>query len=271
MVDDTKVTIGIIGGCLAAQPGIPHSKLYHKRLIKLLDEGMGIEVGIVLAKDSHSSYTDRLAGLLQRRQLDAVLLHIRPTTCHMKRQCLVTMPGGGKSGRIINPLLLRRSGESWHSRKGHSTTDAAGRGVGYDHGAISPRRRGLMVLNCLLGVLLGAHRLALRNERHLVKEMHTACKREGIQLYILGPTPARMTPLDDWICRSASQSIEALAKELGIAYTAYHDLLTPEHKHMLNADMLHLTEDGHEHMAKVLYQLFQEEPLGMDGRWRSQG
>ncbi len=68
--------LGIAGGCLSHQPGIPFSRLYHQVLSRRLQDAYAVRLRSVIDHSFASPLDQRLTALAGR-ETDLVLVHVR--------------------------------------------------------------------------------------------------------------------------------------------------------------------------------------------------
>lgn len=248
-----QFSLAIIGGCLGAQPFIPQSKLYHRQFRKQMKADKNTAVKIVLSKHFDLSYTDRLK-YLESNTIDGILLHIRPTAVIVKNKVLCR--NERNRSFFINPFLFNRSRYGWMSEwSRYQIRSDKNEFVRNDIDTHNIRKSkfGFGFFNSLLGVLLGLHYWAVKDELKAVKELHDLCQQKGIKLFVLGPTPYKVNWIDEWLCKNMTAELRKALDEQDIPFCCFQQATSFEGENLLKLDGHHLNSDGHTFLAKYLF------------------
>lgn len=104
--------LAILGGCLSHQASIPLSALYHRQLAVWLAREQGVRLRVHLARAFDLEPAQRLQWLLQRRRVDAVLLHWRNTTARKVPLLLKRRTDRGVEV-VLHPFVLQPWRTGW--------------------------------------------------------------------------------------------------------------------------------------------------------------
>jgi len=107
-----EITMGIIGGCLSHQRGIPRSALYHQQLAKSLADSGKARLRFRIARDFDREYLYRFERLREECDLDCVLVHVRSEVVR-KAALLVTLSTADEIRVSLHPYLFSRGETGW--------------------------------------------------------------------------------------------------------------------------------------------------------------
>jgi len=219
--------LGIVGGCLSHQPGIPFTSLYHQVLSRKLKDAYGVTLRPVIDRSFDASADLRLSALAER-QADLVLVHVRS---------VVT---------VSSTVLYRRSSRS--PRK-----DGAERPP--DLRAASGSREGLHPdwmheCNMALGVLAGRYRRVSAGQLGEAIASTEAARRRDLSLLVMGPTGVVRGPVDRMVCAKLNRSLARASHTPGFEFV---DVLEGWDGAYCLPDGYHLTAEGHRHVADRLF------------------
>jgi hypothetical protein len=266
--------LGIIGGCLTHQPGIPKSELYHQRLAKRLEQSEGIRLRVRIARDFRQEHVLRLESLLQEHRLDAVMVHARSEFCR-KAPCLVTVHTEGEFRYYLHPFLFRPWRSGWAAvensgfagcrlvlRRPSPVGPATQSGpmneqTSEDHADVVPgavRVGGIRIRDTFYigGVLTGLDTWAIRDELRMLEDLHTRCRELGLPLLVLGPS---RRPDDYWLdrlCVKLDKRVRIATGHRGIPYSDLMAISDKQGERMYRPDGFHLTASGHAYVAEQL-------------------
>jgi hypothetical protein len=270
--------LGIIGGCMSHQPGIPMNALFHRRLARLLEDDPGVRLRPRIVRSFESGYCERLAELLGEGPLDGLLVHVR-ITATARSVLFVRARREGRVRRRLNPALVRRRHrpevaweQPWGGDEARARTAAGGGAAGapdWDrpHGRRLGRIRFASV-NYMLGALVGLDRWAIEDELLRLGELDRACREARLPLFVLGPTPA---PDGRWQRRMVGTLNAALRRrtsELGLP-CALIDPGDAQLPGVTLGDGVHMSVEGHRVVAETLYRGGMREWVRGSGEARS--
>lgn len=262
MPESATFRLGIIGGCMSHQVGIPMRDLYHRQLADQLEATRDIRVRVHIARSFGAGYVSRLESLLAQRELDGVMLHLRVSIMRRSRLVLEQVVDGRKR-RYLNPVLLDRShsgprvdalrarenaGAQRMRRGGQELQERAAR---HDRRRLRRRRYRAWLdrINWALGSLVGLDRWAVENELVVLREFLAACAARGLPVAVLGPTPMIGR---DWQYRTAQMlnaRMRGFAAEAGVPVALIEQTHDAAGRPLVKADGLHLTPEGHGFVA----------------------
>ena len=273
-------SLGIIGGCLTHQRGIPKSKLYHQRLAKRLEQSAGIRMRVRIARDFRQEHVSRLESLLQEHRLDAVMVHVRSEFCR-KAACIVTVHTEGEFRYYLHPFLFRPWNSGWAAVENagfagcrvilrrsspvarktdcESNRDSAPQ----DEADVVPgaiRVGGFAIRDGFYigGVLTGLDTWAIRDELRMLADLHTRCRELGLPLLVLGPS---RRPDDYWLdrlCVKLDARLRSATGKRGIPYSDLMAISDERGERMYRPDGFHLTASGHAYVADQLQQALRQ-------------
>jgi hypothetical protein len=272
--------LGIIGGCLTHQPGIPKSELYHQRLAKRLEQSKGIRLRVRIARDFRQEHVFRLESLLKEHRLDAVMVHVRSEFCG-KAACVVTVHSEGEFRYYLHPFLFRPWRSGWAGvenagfagcrlilRRPSPVTQATDRDCKSDDdqkdwadivpGAL--RVGGVRIRDTFYvgGVLTGLDNWAIRDELRMLEDLHTRCKELGLPLLVLGPS---RRPDDYWLdrlCVKLDARLRAATKKMSLPYADLMAVNDAKGVRMYRPDGFHMNAGGHSYVADQLARVLEE-------------
>jgi hypothetical protein len=272
-------TLGIIGGCLTHQVGVPKSGLYHQRLKRRLSETVRVNLKVRIARDFEEEPVVRLASLVAENSLDAVMLHVR--SAFVGKASLVTIaPTPAEFRYYLHPFLFR----PWHSgwaevqnadfagcvmlgrRKNPVTTPSTGGENANSAGSVAERKdwgdtvpgatriAGVSIrdLFFLGGSLCGLDSWAIRDELRMLQDVRAQCEELELPLFVLGPS---RRPDNFWLDRLCKKLDVRLREECSKHALPYCDLMRASDqrgRRMYRADGFHFTEEGHGYCAEQL-------------------
>jgi len=272
--------LGIIGGCLTHQPGIPKSELYHQRLAKRLEQSKGTRLRVRIARDFRQEHVFRLEGLLKEHRLDAVMVHVRSEFCR-KAALIVTIHTGGEFRYFLHPYLFRpwRSGWAALENSGFAgcrlvlrrpspvgqaaTSESSGGEDQEDHADIVPgavRVGGLAVRDLLYGggVLAGLDGWAIRDELRMLEDLYVYCRDLGLPLLVLGPSRRPDNHWFDRLCVKLDARLRAATKKMSLPYADLMAVNDAKGVRMYRPDGFHMNAGGHSYVADQLARVLEE-------------
>jgi hypothetical protein len=255
--------LGIIGGCLSHQVGIPMSMLYHRQMAAHLLETTGIQLRVHITRDFSRAYHERLAGLLCGSPIDAVLLHVRMAHSR-KARVVVALSSDDRIDYFVNPALWSRRG----LRVGALDTTGFKNGIkilsrkisgstaeAFERPAEGGRVFGLYLkqINQALGELLRLDQWAIDDEMHLLETFRDTCRERKLPFLILGPTPAPDAYWTQRQCHKMNQQLADTLPTMGVPYAIFDHTIGQDGRHLVNRDGIHLNVAGHTYVANLLY------------------
>lgn len=278
---DRTFNLGIVGGCLTHQPGIPRSLLYHQILASDL-AGQGIRLRVRISRGFERDPVDRVAALVAGGEVDAVLLHVRNTFVR-KAGILATVARKGVIRYYLHPFLFRPWRLGWsevenrdfagelrvmerlspvQERKadpsGESRSEERSEDATLPHG--SKKFLGLS----LRGLIYRAGRLAMldrwmqRDELRMLREAMEFCQERRLPLLIMGPSHR---PEESYLNRLCIDMDRRLAKWITPSSASYCSLMNDVpggHAGLYSRDGLHMNRAGHAHVAGCLEPLVKQ-------------
>jgi hypothetical protein len=263
--------LGILSGCKTHQAGVPKSGLFHRRLAKSLEEGGRAHLRIRIAREFDQEHVVRLGSLLAKGPLDAVLVDIRSQFVR-KSALITTIVAGGEFRYYFHPFLLRPwlSGWTavennrfagsrllWRRKSPIDDPEPGANSFGVDRADVVPgatRVAGISLRDCFYaaGAAVGLDAWTLRDEVRMLREVHAACRKEGLPLIVLGPS---RRPDDFWydrLCQKLDKRLRRLCEELSTPYAGLPDVYDRAGQRMYRADGFHLNLSGHAYVAEQL-------------------
>ena len=291
MSPDREFRLGIIGGCLAWQPGTPACLLYQNVLAGSLRQTTGAVLLPQVARFSDGEYVERLLELASESRLDGVVLFIRILLLR-KTGILVKHRASGVTTYAVHPFLLRRGQDRrWDDLErsafqGYLRYQRGGPArvlppepdgeapcapnmvpapeilpppdMPQDHYDTRPRLNQLPGISFgrvsrFAGRLLGLEDWAVEDEIREMTLVHEACCEMGIPLAVFGPFPA---PYAVWIERFMSRvrdRVRLAAATLGASYVDISTDRKAADMEFIMADGIHMNEEGHRLVAAALH------------------
>jgi len=279
MTEPRVFQLGIVGGCMTHQPGIPMNDLYHRQLAAMVEASTGIRIRPRIARAFGFDYAIRLNSLSSRYQLDGVLLHLRVVIMRRSR-LVVSLGGDGHQRRSLHPALFNRShdGEAVAALRAVETAGVANLVRGPDdlaevatrHDRTLPGKRfvGLRVrdLNWAAGALVGLDRWAVEDEIRMLEDFVRACAERSLPLFVLGPTPLLGRQWQARAPRMLTGRLGEFADDNGLPVALIEDTHDSAGRPLVKSDGMHLTLEGHHYIATLLYERGMPEWIVSAGR-----
>ena len=191
MPDLREFRLGIIGGCLSHQSDIQHSRLFHRQLDRMLQEGQGIRLKVAITRQFDRDYSERLEALLGESDVDGVMLHMRVVFV-AKSVLLVNRLEDGKRYYRLHPFLFKQYETGWNKRltsefarkslfvSREPSKSTEGDEDPFEHPTPSRKIFGfrLRTLNLLAGTLLGLDNWAMTDEFEMFDRFKDACDKQ---------------------------------------------------------------------------------------------
>jgi len=249
------VRMGIVGGCLSHQPGIPIKQLYHQQLAGMLTD-RGITLRTLLDRSFDARYSERLADLTDRG-IDLALLHVRPMAVLENSRILVRKEQADGNAFRINGRLWGGAFADPSMRSSHSPSAQrfAKRDGNLRSAQMFEQNPGCLGrVNLLLGFLLGLHKRVVAETLSAIENAADLAARNDIPLLVMGPTPYAGGTVGRWLCM---QMNDALRQRSSGRFT-FVDVFTGWQLEYLFPDGLHVTQDGHAHVADRLHSAIEQ-------------
>lgn len=259
-----KFCLGIIGRCLACQPWMPPSDLYHRQLKIMLQERDGITLHVSLSGRSDLEPYERMSTLHTKKPLNGVLYHMR----HALEQTLVysRRNPSGKLRYSLHPYFFKRFlakqqpvyedcnavGLAQSIRKKKDSQNL------FDIQPPMRKLRGISLrqVNLWAGNLCGLNTHVIANEWIFFEKLRGLCIELNIPLFVLGPVPTvemLETKKKSLLWERKRKFAETVLSRHDIPYyfldSLQDELGMPIHK----GDRVHLTSEGHALLARELY------------------
>lgn len=259
--------LGIIGGCMSHQDGMPLSKLYHRRFGKGLMEQSGVRLNVRIVREFQRPYHERLDALLAEEQLDGVLLHMRVTIAR-KSSILSRHSSDGVARYYLHPFLLNRRKVGWAAIELNNFDGGicvVSRKASYVYAAehnlprtgTSGKKGGFRFndLNVILGHMVGLDNWAIRDEMAMLRQFAQACERHQLPFMVLGPSPSNGISQINRLSEKLNTTLAAYLSEIGVPFCPINRAVDEQNRPNLLADGQHLSEAGHEYVANQLLPL----------------
>ena len=264
------VTLGIVGGCLSHQKGIPQSQLFHRQLARRLGGVGQVRLRVRIARDFRETDVERLEHLADRYSLDGVLLHVRPSFVARKSRLLVRHLAGGAARYYVHPFLFNRRKLGWESVE-RSDFDrcwwifqerarwegARGEPPPVFSGARTAVRSAtgyhVSELNVLVGHWVGLGAWAVRDELAQVRTFGEACRSRNLPWILLGTPVFARRPHVRTLYTAMTDALQAFARTADVPYCPLPRTEDSAGHPFFLADMRHLSEAGHTYVAEQLF------------------
>lgn len=273
-------TLGIIGGCLTHQVGVPKSDLYHQRLKRKLAEDGRVNLKVRIARDFTEDHSVRLEGLLKEYTLDGVLIHVR--NYYLGKSVLITKSVTDSEFRYhLHPFLFRPWQTGWskieksnfagrpvilrrkNTLKKHCETSAPER---VEHSEINNVAVGKTDLGArrlfgvslrdmffVAGALAGLDSWAVRDELAMLREVMRKCRQLSLPLCVLGPGRRPSHYWLDRVCIKLDKHLTQELRKLSVPYCGISDAVMFGDASVYSSDGWHLSSAGHDYVAGKLY------------------
>jgi hypothetical protein len=268
-----EFTLGVLGGCLSHQIGVPPSQLYHRRLARQLRERGAGRLRVRIARDFDNHHVARLEQLRQSARLDAVLVHVRSE--FTRKASLITIhvrPDG--IHYYLHPFLLRQRQYGWADVERHQfsncleilrrqrragspqspvetselPTDALDTPPGATRVAGISIRDGFYAA----GAVVGLHRWAMGDELRMLRDLSSRCQQLHLPLLVLGPSRRPDNGWLDHLCINFDRKLEAVLGQWCLPYCSLPDTEDQAGEALYGADGFHFTPAGHGYVADRL-------------------
>ena len=257
--------LGIIGGCLSHQPGMPPNSLYHRQLAVML-RPQGIDFGVSIVRGFELPYRERLDLLMRKEPVDAVLLHLRIVVVR-EIALFDNRLANGRRHYFFNPALSGRTSAELDREVAESQAglfrleEPSPTSKGPDRKDFSvptPAKRvgrlELRELNMAAGFLFGLDRRAIAKQLGLFEELRSSCAERNLPLIVLGPTPTTRFRQTTRFWQKYNRALEHYFRASSLRPILLESTQTDDGEPMLLGDGLHLTHAGHRQVARQLYQ-----------------
>lgn len=258
--DMSLFRLGIIGGYLSHQKGIPLSQLYHRQLGRLLEIRDDIRLKVYIAHEFDLDPVERLNELLGRTAVDGVLFHLRNVFVR-KAGIVVAFKRDGIRHRVLHPFLFRRGHGTWEELEARQFDTSAPiirqLAEPLDEHNITPTGRTMAGIrfrdiNYLLGKIVGLDTWAIEDELRILDRFLNACRERKVPVFVMGPTPMAASPMKDALCTDMGRVLNERTARHGVSCCTLNDL-AGNGPAIQTADGRHMTAEGHRVIAEKLY------------------
>lgn len=270
-------TLGIIGGCLTHQVGVPKSDLYHQRLKRKLAEDGLANLKVRIAREFEQEHVHRLESLLKEHRLDAVMVHVRSAFVG-KASLVVVSATPSEFLYYLHPFLFRPWRSGWAEVQ--NSGFAGRRTIGRRKNPVARQLRDLQVsgdssqaaeptdwadvvpgatriagvsirdLFYLGGALCGLDAWAIRDELRMLDDLRVRCAELGVQLFVMGPSRRPDSFWLDRLCKKLDERLRRACSEWAVPYCDLMRVTDEKGVRMYRPDGFHLTAEGHGYCAE---------------------
>ena len=274
--------LGIIGGCMSHQLGLPFGALYHRQLASMLRADPQVQLRVSIAREFTLDPASRLEHLMSETALDGVLVHLREWPLVKSSRLLLT-PLGGVAGTRLHPATFHRNHDFFRGRHRGSgeDTDAYGRtlsesdwasvsdaedsgdgamaaagDVAVEDRLIGGRRIAgfrLRNVNYFLGSIAGLAGWAIEDELLRLDDLARVCRERGVPLFVLGPVPLTYTYWATRLAKTANVRIRRRLRGSDIGFALIERTTDLAGHPLTGLDGFHRTVEGHRFVAEQLY------------------
>lgn len=275
-------TLGIIGGCLTHQGGLPKSQLYHYQLADLLEQSAQVRLRVRVARGFEDiDHTVRLDKLAREHALDAVLVHARnyyliksallvkavtPEEFRYQLHPFLFKPwrtGWAKAasnGFAGQRVLLRRKNTLGKSEvtaefaEGAVSEPSVNLAVAVDPG--EKRVFGFSMRDWLYaaGFIVGLDRWAVRDEVQMLRDVRDRCNELNLPLFVLGPGRRLDHRWLDRMCLKFDKRLRRVLSDWSVPFCGLPETKSSEGEPIYARDKWHLSAAGHTLVAEKLAQ-----------------
>ena len=275
-------TLGIIGGCLTHQVGVPKSELYHQRLKRKLAEDGLANLKVRIAREFEQEHVDRLESLLNEHRLDAVMVHVR--SAFVGKAPLVVVSATPSEFRYyLHPFLFCpwRSGWAEVQNSGFAgckmisrrknpvarqlrdlqvSGDSSQAAEPTDWADVVPgatRIAGVSIRDLfhLGGALCGLDAWAIRDELRMLDGLRFRCADLGVPLFVMGPSRRPDSFWLDRLCKKLDERLRKACSEWAVPYCDLMRVTDEKGVRMYRPDGFHLAAEGHGYCAGQVLRL----------------
>ncbi len=264
-----KFCLGIIGRCLACQPWMPPSDLYHRRMRTMLQERDGITLQVSLSGRSDLEPYERMCVLHTKKPLDGVLYHMR----HVTEQTLLysSRDSLGQLRYSLHPYFFKRflTKQQLVYDDGDAVRIALSMRKNKDSDDLfdvppppcQPSTRKLLGIplrqvNLWGGKICGLNAYAIAKEWIFFERLRCLCLKLNIPIFVLGPVPT-VEMLEEekksLLLEQVRRFTEPKLSKYDIPNYFLHSLRDEVGRPLHKADRVHLASEGHAFLAKELY------------------
>lgn len=274
-------TLGIIGGCLTHQGGIPKSELYHSQLARLLEQDAQVRLRVRVARGFEDiDHTVRLNKLVQEHTLDAVLVHARnyyliksafvvktvmPEEFRYQLHPFLFKPWktgwskAAKNGFADQQIILRRKNTLKSSEVRASGLEDALSGLPSNVAvAVDPGERRVCGFSLrdwfyAAGVVAGLDNWAVRDEVEMLRCVRNRCGELGVPLIVLGPGRRLDHRWLDRVCHKLDRSLRRVLDAWSVPYCSLPEANASGGDQVYAGDIWHFSATGHKLVAEKLF------------------
>jgi hypothetical protein len=236
--------IGLIGGCINNQPGMPEKDLYHKVLRDLLQVNAGqVDYQVSLATYlTYDKVFEKTRDFIINNDLIEVYVFIRNfPLMPLCKPIIRYQIAEGKVKWAWHPNIYKRK-MSW--RPGMSSFQ------GVNPFVYKPRRRfGLRDLNLLAGQSLGLKNWALKYIRTQFEMIRDFCEKNSVRLIIIAPQKSPTSIMGNLMCKWVTEDLEKFCAEKQLKFINIFEYTL---KYFEN-DNTHLNAEAHKLLGRTIY------------------
>jgi len=271
--------LGILGGCLTHQPGIPKSELYHRKVARRLADAGRARLLVHIARDFEQEHCVRLEALRREYTLDAVLVHVR--SAFIRKAPLITTQVASSGVRyFLHPFLFRPWQSGWakvenaqfadcrqlyhrkHPTQSTPIASALTPATETNPAEIVPgatRVAGIALrdLFFLGGALAGTEAWAIRDELRMLRELRTRCEELRLPLLVMGPSRRPDNFWLDRLCKRLDSRLQSQLGQWSLPYCNLPDANNANGTRLYYPDGFHFTSAGHDYTAERLATLLE--------------
>jgi hypothetical protein len=253
----TEFRLGVVGGCMTHQRGIPLNALYHRRLGERLAADHGIRLRTHVVRAFEADLAGRLERLLAESAVDGVLVHLRSAPLVWATQ-LVRRPWRDGRFRVeLNPALRRwaPAAEREAAAREGANDDAYGGAPDEQDRAPGGRRiAGFRIrdLNVAAGSLIGLDRIAIRAQLRELAAVERLAGARGLPIFVVGPTQVTYSSWTRRLVRRQERAIRAALARGRVPHALVGAVADEAGRQVTRADGTHLTIDGHAYVARQI-------------------
>lgn len=268
-----EFTLGVVGGCLSHQRGVPPSQLYHRRLARQLRARGAGPLRVRIARDFEQSHVERLERLLQTAHLDGVLVHVRSE--FTRKASLITIQVRADGIHYYwHPFLLRQRQYGWAEVEAQQFSTCrelyrrlrspaatpptpAPPGLPADSESSLPaatRLAGIPIRDAFYaaGALVGLHRWAINDELRMLRDLARRFEQLQLPLLVLGPGRRPCNGWLDQLCQRCDRQLQTELVQWTLPYCSLPDTVNRAGVPLYGADGFHFTPAGHAYVADRL-------------------
>ncbi len=262
--------LGIIGRCLACQPWMQPSDIYHRQLKVMLQERTGITLRVSIVGNSDQEPCDRMRVFHTKKPLNGVLFHMRHATETQEPLLYKKRDSSGKLRYSLHPQFFKRFlkkekpiykdfnavGFSLSVRRKNDLHNFFDNPPGVYPPCHGRKFLGIPLrkMNLWAGNLCGLNTPPILNEWSFFENLRCLCEELNIPLFVLGPLPtAKMLETKKEYLRweRKCKIAEKKLSKMNIPHYFLRSFNGTDENYKI--DKSHLTSKGHSFLANSLY------------------